>query len=428
LRLVLLWFGTWKNGSAHYLPEWMKRSPEKYPNLVGANGKEVDSPSPFASATLEADIRAFSALMTQLKSSDPDHTVIMVQVENEPGAWGSVRDHSPAAEKIFQSAVPVELLSALHKEPPSPGANWPAVFGEDADEFFHAWAVARYVGQVAAAGKAVYPLPLYTNAALRDPLNPGRATTYESGGPTDNVLPIWKAAAPALDLLAPDIYLSDSPRYFRVLELYRRADNPLFIPETGTGPAFARYFFAALGHGAIGFAPFGVDYTGYAVSPLGAPSMTEERLVPFALNYRVVAPMAREIAQLSFEGKLQAVCEPDDKTSQVLHFGDWDATISYGLSQFGPGEHPPGNPQPIGRALIAQLDPDHFLVTGFFCRVVFRPSGATMGKPWQFLRVEEGRYEKGSFKPSRIWNGDQTDWGLNFSSGLQVLRVSISVR
>ena len=24
VRLVLLWFGTWKNGSGHYLPLWMK--------------------------------------------------------------------------------------------------------------------------------------------------------------------------------------------------------------------------------------------------------------------------------------------------------------------------------------------------------------------------------------------------------------------
>ena len=214
LRLVLLWFGTWKNGSAHYLPEWMKRQPDLYPNIVGADGKPVDSPSPHAPATLQADIRAFTALMGHLKASDPQHTVIMVQVENEPGAWGSVRGFSPAAQQLFEGPVPATLLSALGQE--AVGANWSAAFGEDADEFFHAWSVAHFIGQVAAAGKAVYPLPLYANAALRDPLRPTRPPSYESGGPTDNVLDIWKAAAPALDLLAPDIYFGDSPRCLRV--------------------------------------------------------------------------------------------------------------------------------------------------------------------------------------------------------------------
>lgn len=32
-RLVLLWFGTWKNGSSHYMPLWMKRDPERYPRV-----------------------------------------------------------------------------------------------------------------------------------------------------------------------------------------------------------------------------------------------------------------------------------------------------------------------------------------------------------------------------------------------------------
>jgi beta-galactosidase GanA len=215
VHLVLLWFGTWKNGSGHYMPEWMKRSPDLGKHIVGANGQTLDSPSPYAKAALEADIRAFSALMTHLKSADPQHRVLMVQVENEPGTWGSVRDYSPTAQKLFESPVPAKLLTALHKTA-RPDANWQEVFGADAEEFFHAWSVAYYIGQVAAAGKAIYPLPLYANAAVRDPINPGRPPQYESGGPTDNVIPIWKAAAPALDLLAPDIYIDDSARYLKV--------------------------------------------------------------------------------------------------------------------------------------------------------------------------------------------------------------------
>lgn len=422
VRLVLLWFGTWKNGSGHYMPEWMKLEPERSPRMLRADGRAIDSPSPYAKAALAADIQAFTAFMRYLKKADPQRTVLMVQVENEPGTWGAVRDYSPAAQKLFEAPVPAELLAALRKPA---GSNWTEVFGADAEEFFHAWSVARYIEQVAAAGKAVYPLPLYANAALRDPLNPGRPPSYESGGPTDNVIPIWKAAAPSIDLVAPDIYMSDSARHLKVLDLYRRPDNALFVPETGNSPAYARYFFAALGRQAIGFSPFGMDYTSYSNAPLGATRVNEESLEPFAMNYRLVGPMMREIARLNFEGKLQAVVEEKGKPSQPLEFGPWRATVSYGLRQFGPGDRPPGNTEPIGRALVAQLGDSQFLVAGFFCRVDLQVSDAASGKQRQFLRVEEGTYENGVFRPIRIWNGDQTDWGLNFTSAPQVLRVSL---
>jgi len=422
VHLILLWFGTWKNGSGHYMPEWMKRSPELNTHIPGVNGQPLDSPSPYAKAALEADIRAFSALMTHLKSADSQRTVLMVQVENEPGTWGSVRDYSATAQKLFASPVPAELLTALHKTT-QPGADWQEVFGADAEEYFHAWSVARYIGQVAAAGKAIYPLPLYANAAIRDPLNPGRPPSYESGGPTDNVIPIWKAGAPALDLLAPDIYVDDSARYLKALELYGRPDNPLFVPESGNKPEFARYVFAAIGRQAIGFATFGLDYTGYANGPLGAPKITEELVADFALNYKLLGPLSREIARLNFEGKLQAVVEEKGRPFQSLNFGSWAVKISYGLPQFGFGEHPPGNPEPTGRALVAKLSDNEFLVAGFFCRVDFQNSAAS--KQRQFMSVEEGNYDGSVFKPIRIWNGDQTDYGLNFTAAPQLLRVRL---
>src|SRR5665213_977876 len=109
-HLVLLWFATWKNGSNHYMPQWMKTDAAKYPNITGIKGQPVDSPSPHSEATLEADIHAFSAVMRYLKKADMQHTVIMVQVENEPGAWGSIRDYSPLAQKLFESPVPAALL------------------------------------------------------------------------------------------------------------------------------------------------------------------------------------------------------------------------------------------------------------------------------------------------------------------------------
>ena len=425
VRLVLLWFGTWKNGSAHYMPEWMKRQPDRYPRVMTQDGKPIDSPSPFAQATLQADIQAFTALMRHLKAVDPRHTVILVQVENEVGTWGGVRDYSPAAQKAFEAPVPPELLKALGRSSAGPSVHWQEVFGDDAEEFFHAWAVARYVEQVAAAGKSVYPLPLYVNAALRNPLNPGRPPSYESGGPTDNVIPIWKAAAPSIDLLAPDIYLENSEEYFKVLDLYHRPDNALFVPETANRPGYARYFFAALGHQTIGFSPFGIDYTRYSNAPLGATNIDKETLAPFALNYELIAPMQREIAKLNFQGKLQAVFEEKGKPEQTFIIGGWQVRVAYGLPQFGPGNNPKGNPEPVGGALVAQIGEGQFLVSGFFSRVDFQPTDKNSGKQRQFMRVEEGSYKNGTFHPIRIWNGDQTDWGLNFTSVPQTLRVSL---
>jgi beta-galactosidase GanA len=411
LRLVLLWFGTWKNGSQHYMPEWMKLDPVRYPHLTDKNGKPADSPSPFAAASLEADKTAFAAFMRYLKSADPQRTVIMVQVENEPGAWGSTRDYSPAAQKLFESPAPADVLAAMKV---GPAANWHDAFGPEAEVCFHAWAVAKYVGQVAAAGKAVYPLPLYANAALRDPLKPGAPGSYESGGPTDNVIPIWKVAAPALDVLAPDIYQNDPVAYLKVLELYHRDDNALFVPETGGVANNARFFFSALGLQAIGYSPFGMDYT--------TARNTPESLAPWAANYRLIAPMQREIARLNFEGKLQAVAEEKGKVTQTLAFGSWNAIVSYGATR---NNRAAGNAEPIGRMLVGQLKDNQFLLAGLHGRVDFRP--ADPEKHRQFLRVEEGAYENGVFKFLRIWNGDETDWGLNFGAEPLVLRVSVAM-
>jgi beta-galactosidase GanA len=447
VHLVLLWFGTWKNGSQHYMPEWMKLDPQRYFHVTNKNGEYIDSPSPFATASMEADKRAFGALMRHLKQADSERTVLMVQVENETGTYGSVRDYCPEANKLFDGPVPPEILKAMGKTPATPGANWEMVFGPEAEVYFHAWAIAKYVGEVAAAGKAAYPLPLYVNAALRDPLTPEVPVTYESGGPTDNVIPIWKAEAPAIDILAPDIYMSNTAAYLKVLDLYHRPDNALFIPETSGGVREARFFFSALGLQAIGYSPFGLDYTRTNHPERMVPNEPNAFLDPTAQNYGLIAPMMRDIAKLNFEGKLQAKAELDDASTQTLHFGYWDAVVTYGGGRRRMAIANQ-NREPLGRALVAQLGDNQFLVTGFDCSVDFRPAGTDEQRKAgnivlgtgqtpsaefdgkrvhrQFLRVEEGTYENGAFKFRRILNGDQTDWGLNFSSEPEVLRVSVA--
>jgi hypothetical protein len=427
VHLVLLWFATWKNGSNHYMPEWMKRDAAKYPNITGKNGQPIDSPSPNIKATLEADIKAFTVVMRYLKKADPDHTVIMVQVENESGAWGSVRDYSPIAQKLFEGPVPAELLKpemlkALNVSADSQG-SWEKVFGDRADEYFHAWSVARFIGQVAAAGKAEYPLPLYVNAALRDPLTNPHANSYESGGPTDNVIPIWKVAAPAIDLLAPDIYLSGSERVLKVIDLYDRPDNTLFVPEAGLIPDNAKYLYEVVAHGGIGFSPFGIDGN----QAKETAKLTTERLAPFANEYAMAAPMMKELAKWAFEGKIKAVVEHEDHARQQIDLGAWQAVVSFDGS--GRANVSAPNPQPIGKVMIVQLSENKFIVIGTLCHITFHPAGKNSARAWQYIKVEEGNYENGTFKSLRILNGDETDWGgPGFDAVPTVLQVSLVLR
>jgi beta-galactosidase GanA len=421
VHLVLLWFGTWKNGSPHYVPEWVKRDTVTYPRVVDANGAPRDTMSPFGAATMAADAAAFRALMRHLKTADPRHTVLMMQVENEINAYGSARDYSPEAVKLFDGPAPSELTAALKTK----SGTWTEVFGAEAENTFQAWSIARYVEQVAAAGKAEYALPMYLNHSLEDPLRAPREGRLPWDAMTNHVLDIWKATAPSLATIAPDIYMSQYAQYEKVLEVYARKDNAMFVPESGNAEAYARYLFAALGHGAIGWSPFGLDYTGYANAPLGAPVVDEKLVDLYAMNYKLIGPMDREIARLNFEGKLQAVSEDPANHATTMEFGPWTATVAYGLRVFGRAANPPGNAEPVGRALVAQLGPDEFLVTGFSARVDFRPADAAAGKHREFLRVEEGTYVDGKWKFLRIWNGDQTDYGLNFTTMPQVLRVTL---
>ncbi len=424
MRLVLLWFGTWKNGSAHYRPSWVKQHPDIYPNVVDRQGKPIDSPSPYSHAALTADIHAFSAFMQHLKDVDTQRTAIMVQVENEPGTWGSIRDFSPAAQKAFQAPVPVTLLRRMGRTGAT-GRNWTAAFGADADEYFHAWSVASYIEQVAAAGKAIYPLPLYVNVALKDPFQTGPTPAYEFGGATYNVISLWKSTAPSVDVLAPDIYQPETKRYLAVMDQYRRPDNPLFVPETISSPEYVRFFDAALARGAIGFAPFGIDYSIPSADRPGESHLQQTDLEQLALTYRTIGPMMREVAQWSYQGKISAAIEGESTTPTTLELGDWSAVVRFGVAPRGEGT---GNARPVGRMLVAQLSTSEFIVTGNYASIRFQPAGKNTGRAWEFLNVEEGQYQAGMFKPTRTWNGDETDWGLNFSSASQVLRVRLSVR
>lgn len=424
-RLVLLWFGTWKNTGAAYTPAWVKKDVSRFPRMINTKGERHYALSPLGKNTLAADKRAFVRFMTALREKDPQNTVIMVQVENETGSYQLGRDHSPEANRLFAGPVPAALTRKLGKK----GGSWTEVFGRDADAAFQTWYLASYVDEIAAAGKAVKPLPMYVNAAL--PGHPDTwygADSYASGGPVPAMLDVWEAAAPHIDVSAPDIYNPEHKDYIRFLDLYRRADNPLFVPETGNAVHYARYFFPVVGRGAIGFSPFGMDYTGYANFPLGAPKLDDQTVDAFALNYRLFEPLVHVWPALALEGKTQGVAEPTDpaaKHMQEMRFGRWKATVTFGRPQFGTDEAK-GNPTPSGGVAMAELGPDEFLLTGVHARVDIDLAEAKPGELKQFIKVEEGHYDaEGRWVFERMWNGDQTDWGLNFTGVPQLLRVTM---
>ncbi len=424
LRLVLLWFGTWKNGQNHYVPEWVKRDTKRYPREENARGKLLDVMSPHSETNLAADKRAFGALMRHVREVDgTEKTVILIQVENESGSVGSVRDFSAAAQKQFQMAVPETLVKALHVRP----GTWTQSFGAGADESFAAYATARYINEVAQAGKAEYPLPMYCNVWITYPVHalenrdtPSAGQEYPSGGPQQQNIAIWKATAGSIDALAPDFYSDDMSLFREVVASYARPDNPLFIPETGMSKNFGRYFFYALGKGAIGFSPFGVDYTGWTLRKHELPeSLTG--------NFALLEPMEEQVATWNAEGKLQTGVEDKGAARQTLRFGDVEAVLSYGFPQRD-GEFPPGTSDAHGRAMVAQLGPMEFVVIGVDASVSFRlvaEYAAAHHEQLEILRAEEGAYDHGAWVPTRIWNGDQTDRGLNFRDGAAAHAVRI---
>ncbi|MFB7892893.1 DUF5597 domain-containing protein [Microbacterium sp. NPDC056044] len=280
LRLIPLWFGSWKNAASTYVPGWVKQNPERFTRSVLSDGRRIEHLTPFGDEARAADACAFAVMMRRIAQVDPNGTVIAVQVENEIGLLGDSRDRSELAEETFRSPVPAEVVAAVAGDPGAPlhaewvaagsraAGTWAELFpaGDRADEAFMAAGFARYTQVVAAAGRAELDVPLFVNAWLdRDSVLDGpvalaggkRPGQYPSGGPVLPVAAIWEALAPDIDFLAPDMYVDDAAPVFAGFKARR---GRLFIPELrGDAPGIPQMFEAIGGHGALGVSPFGVD-------------------------------------------------------------------------------------------------------------------------------------------------------------------------
>lgn len=495
LKLVLLWFGSWKNGLSSYAPYWVKRDYKRFPRIRIRGGKSIELLSTFGDASRDADARAFRALMRHIKQVDGrQHTVLMMQVENEVGVLRDSRDRSDAANRAFAGPVPKELMDYLqrHRETLAPeflevwatngfktSGTWEQVFGPGkpdsvempiqttsppmspeehavawrklhwpADEIFMAWHYARYVNRVIEEGKAEYNIPMFANVWLQQP-NMAWPGTYPSGGPLPQVADVWRAGAPACDLLAPDLYL----QYFdEVAERFTRNSNPLFIPETS---ANANNVLVAFGkYNAIGFSPFFIERgvgpdtelaAAYRVVSHLAPAIAAQQGKDGSAVVRMNqgdAPLKVKLGNytldLTFVGRgripiapeARPVVSPVGQAPQTQTGQPAGAPQQQGLAraqgQGGPGQMGQQGPAQ-GSLILVAGGPDEFFVGGIggAVRITFSPN--TPGPPIVGLGdVQEGRFVNGKWTVVRQLGGDDTGQGEILSlRPNQVLRVTV---
>lgn len=432
MRLVLLWFGSWKNSMSCYAPDWVKRDTARFPRSVSAEGVTMEIMSPFSTANRDVDVRVFAALMKHLRETDTAHTVVMVQVENEIGMIPDARDHSAEADRLFAGLVPAVLMDYLSKHAtelaPELRAVWQAaglktkgtwteVFGAGpaAEEVFMAWHFAQYTQAVAAAGKAELALPMYTNAALIRPgYQPGQ---YPSAGPLPHLIDVWRAGAPALDFISPDIYFAG--KFAEWCKLYTRGGNPLFIPETLRSPdASVNVLYAFGAHDAMGFSPYAIE----AISEPGEGLLTK--------SYALVAQLAPLLASVQGKGQTAGFLQEsiESKQPQQVRFGGWTINATFeratgsaladGLSiavgmentmmSVSGGASRPAITLPSG-GLAISLGNDEFIFAGTGLVLTF--SAKELGTQAGILSVEEGRFVDGKWEHIRWLNGDQTHQG-----------------
>ena len=417
MKLVLLWFGSWKNGITSYTPTWVKKDAQRFPLAQTLDGKPLPILSTLGEKTCAADGKAFAAMMQHLKKIDAtEQTVVMIQVENEVGLHGYPRDYSDMANEAFRGQVPLELISWLtsHREMLLPETlqaweqngcrtegSWEELFGTNdrTAEIFMAWNYATYIDRIAEAGKREYDLPIFVNAWIVQPedIRPGN---YPSGGPQAHNHDIWRAAAPHINMLSPDIYLNDFPS---ILRLYSRSGNPVFIPESRSGQngaANAAYSIGSMG--AIGYSPFGFER-----------DCSQDVNATFCQFYKKMSCIADTVLTAQAEGRIGACWLKGSNPSKVKDTITIDdlhiicELVSSGMRNGGAPQLTGGTyPADAAGYVIVIRQSDGYLFLGSNARVTFLPVD---GKGYVGLaKVTEGEYDdNGCWHEGRWLNGDE---------------------
>jgi beta-galactosidase GanA len=411
IKLVLLWFGAWKNSMSCYAPYWVKKDQKRFPRATNKGGIGQEILSPFSINNLHADIKVFKALMAHIKSTDAkDQTVLMVQVENEIGMLPDARDHSAAANAAFDQPVPAALFSYLknNKENLMPefksvwarngnqsAGNWEAVFGKGlaTDEIFMAWYYADFINQLSKAGKSSYDIPMYLNAALnyKKAAKPGE---YPSAGPLPHIIDLWKAAAPGIDLLSPDFYNPDF-KYWN--DLYVRGNNTLFIPEIKFEQGVGGKAFHAIGHyHSIGFSPFSIE------------NGDEKLNAEISGTYQILNQIKPLVLEHRGKATINGVLFDRTDAKKELRMGDYILTFSHDLT-LGWTAKAKDEVWPITGATVIQLAPDEFIVAGTGVIATFKPADGKSNAG--IARIDEGVFQDGKWVPGLRMNGDQSHQG-----------------
>jgi hypothetical protein len=412
MKLVVLWFGSWKNGMSHYVPEWVKKDTARFPRVVIANGKKLEILSTFSKNNMQADAKAFSVLMKHIKEVDAKkQTVIMVQVENEVGIIGDSRDRSTEATNAFSNFIPVVLRDYLRKNKASllpefknlvsdeikaDAVGWEVVFGKGTatDEIFMAWHYAQYINQVAEAGKKEYPLPMYVNAWIVQPQDkkPG---DYPSGGPQAHVHDVWRAGAPKIEFLAPDIYLPD---FVTITNQYARSNNPMFVPESFAGQRGAENAFYVIGQlKSMGYSPFGIE-TREPATDKG----------PMAKAYNILGQLSPLILEAQTKGTIAAVTLNKKDSVQTLTLGNYKLMVELRYNNRSK------EIAESGYGLFICTGFDEYVIAGADIEVTFfaiTPKLPTVG----LASVYEGTFENGNWIPGRKLNGDEIMKNYDFA-------------
>ncbi len=429
LRLVLLWFASWKNSMSCYAPLWVKTNLERFCRARTKAGQSMEILSPLSDESCEADARAFAALMRHIREvDDQTHTVIMIQVENEVGMLEDARDWSAAANETFSKSIPKELINYLHKHKDAlipefrevweaaglktPG-TWEEIFGQGlgTDEIFMAWHYARYINRVVEAGKAEYPLPMYVNAALIRPnYKPGQ---YPSAGPLPHLMDIWRAGGPQIDFLSPDIYFQNFAEWCMK---YHRSGNPLFIPEASLSEESAANVFYAIGqHDAIGFCPFSIE------------SIRDPENDRLTKSYEVLLQLAPLILESQGKGIMAGVLLDKENQTQQVQLGSYTLSISHDYSWAWSSRSRESERWPRVGGIIISVGPDEYTIAGTGLIVTFAPN-PPVDMITGIASIQEGRYVNGRWIPERWMNGDQSHQGRHLripadSFGIQRIKL-----
>ena len=409
LKLVLLWFGSWKNSMSCYAPYWVKADEKRFPRARTKEGKALDILTPFNYENRNADAAAFSELMKHIKELDEnDPTVLMMQVENEIGMIPDARDYSYEANKAFKNNVPDELINYLQKnknflQPDlyklwkandfKSSGNWEDIFGKGlhTDELFMAWYFAKYTNFAAQSGKKEYPIPMYVNAALIRPgYKPGQ---YPSAGPLPHLIDIWRAGAPQIDFIAPDIYFKNFAEW---CNKYNIDGNPLFIPEAGNNQSIANAYYAFSQHNAMCYSPFSVE-------SLNNPGFNQ-----VSKGYNVLAQLTPLILENQGKGTMAGVLL--DSASEVTKIRLGNYIFNFRHEYTWPYAVRVEGEVPRYGGLIIMLAPDEFIIAGTGLIVTFETNSSD-GSIAGIGSVDEGKFIDGKWTPGLRLNGDQTHQG-----------------